>query len=138
MSRGIAQKQLSSTSEDQILCGVKNQMLMLLSSTVKYFLYPERVIQVQVKSNSVYKVLINPHQYLGWLFNVVPSQLFQEICIKSKNVPECLSSVKWCDLTWPCTSPRFNLHHLQKISTGYKMAVLTPKSDIHCSKQLAF
>ena len=48
MSRGIAQKQLSSTSEDQILCGVKNQMLMLLSSTVKYFLYPERVIQVQV------------------------------------------------------------------------------------------
>ena len=36
----------------------------------------------------------------------------------------------WRDLPWPCKSPKFNLHHLGNISTGFKMAVLTPKSDI--------
>ena len=30
----------------------------------------------------------------------------------------------------PRESPKFNSHHLQKISTGFKMAVLTPKSGI--------
>ena len=44
MSRGIVQIQSSSTSLSQILRGVKKQMLILLSSTVKYFSYPERVI----------------------------------------------------------------------------------------------
>ena len=48
ISRGVVQIQSSSTSLGQIWCGVKNQTLMLLSSTVKYFLYPERVSQVQV------------------------------------------------------------------------------------------
>ena len=38
--------------------------------------------------------------------------------------------VRWRDLTWPRQSPKFNLHHLRKISTGFKMAVLTPKSGI--------
>ena len=38
-------------------------------------------------------------------------------------------AVKWRDLTWLRKSPKF-LHHLQKISMGFKMAVLTPKSGI--------
>ena len=29
-----------------------------------------------------------------------------------------------------CKSPKFNLHHLRKISTEFKMAVLTLKSSI--------
>ena len=33
-------------------------------------------------------------------------------------------------LAWPRIGPKFNLHHLQKISTRFKMAVLTPKSGI--------
>ena len=37
-------------------------------------------------------------------------------------------AVKWRDLTWPRTSRKFNLHHLRTISTGFKMAALTPKS----------
>ena len=60
----------------------------VVSSTIKCFLYTEKVIQVQIslkrinKSKSVYK----------GFFNVVSSQLFQEIRIKSKNiVPSCLS-----------------------------------------------
>ena len=48
MSRGIVQIQSSSTYLGEILFGVKNQMLILLSSTVKYFPCPERVMQVQV------------------------------------------------------------------------------------------
>ena len=43
MTRRVLQIQSSSASLDQILCGLKNQMLMLLSSTIKYFSYPERV-----------------------------------------------------------------------------------------------
>ena len=39
-------------------------------------------------------------------------------------------AVKWRDITWPRKSPKFNLHHLQKISTGFKMAVLTLKSGM--------
>ena len=45
-------------------------------------------------------------------------------------------AVKWRDLTWRPGSPKFSLHHLQKISTGFKMAVLTAKSGIdyiYCS-----
>ena len=38
--------------------------------------------------------------------------------------------VKWRDLTWPRKSPKFNLHHLRKISTEFKMAMLTSKSGI--------
>ena len=34
-------------------------------------------------------------------------------------------------LTWPRKSPKFNLHHLRKISTGLKMAVLTQKLGIY-------
>ena len=39
-------------------------------------------------------------------------------------------AMKWCDLTWPGKSPKSNLHHLRKISAGFKMTVLTPKSGI--------
>ena len=45
-------------------------------------------------------------------------------------------AVKWRELTWPCKSPKFNLHYLRKISTGFKMAVLTPKSGIIQTKLL--
>ena len=39
--------------------------------------------------------------------------------------------VKWSDLTWPCKSSKFSLHHLRKISSGHAItAVLTPKSGI--------
>ena len=48
MSRGIVQIQSSSASLGQIICGVINQMLMMLSITVKFFWYPETVIQVRV------------------------------------------------------------------------------------------
>ena len=57
-------------------------ILHVVSSTIKCFLYPEKVIQVQIslkrinKSKSVYK----------GFFNVVSSHLFQEIRIKSKNI----------------------------------------------------
>ena len=40
-------------------------------------------------------------------------------------------TMKWRDLTWPRKSPKFNLHHLRNIYTGFKIAVLTPKSGIH-------
>ena len=39
-------------------------------------------------------------------------------------------TVKWRGLTWPGKSPKFNLHHLRKISAGFKMAVQTPKLGI--------
>ena len=43
----------------------------------------------------------------------------------------CLYSfIKWYDLAWPCNSPKFNLYHLQKTSTGFKMVVITPKSSM--------
>ena len=46
MSREIVQVQSTSTSLGQILYGLENQML--LSSVVKYFFYPEEVMQVQI------------------------------------------------------------------------------------------
>ena len=47
---------------------------------------------------------------------------------KVKVLSLCLYSfIKWYDLTWPCNSPKFNLYHQQKISTGFKMVVLTSK-----------
>ena len=45
-------------------------------------------------------------------------------------------AVKWHDLTWSCKSPKFNLHHLRKIPTGFKIAVLTPKSGIDYKQTL--
>ena len=64
MSKRIGQVHSSSTSLDQILCGVENQMLMLLISTVKYFSYPERATQVS-KSNPIpFKSKENPNHYL--------------------------------------------------------------------------
>ena len=82
--------------------------------------------------------MINPNQYLRWLLSIVPCQLLQEIWIKGKNIVSlCLFFSKIPvirrDLAWPRKSPKFNLHHLQNISTGFKMAVLTPKSGIVCN-----
>ena len=37
---------------------------------------------------------------------------------------------KWRDLTWSRIGLKLNLQHLRRTSTGFKMAVLTPKSDI--------
>ena len=45
-------------------------------------------------------------------------------------------AVKWHDLTWSCKSPKFNLHHLRKIPTGFKIAVQTPKSGIDYKQTL--
>ena len=42
-------------------------------------------------------------------------------------------AVKWRDLTWPRKSSEFNLHRLQKIPMGFKMAVRTPNSGIRVS-----
>ena len=39
-------------------------------------------------------------------------------------------AVIWRDLTWPCKSPKFNLHHLQNIYAGFKITRLTLKSGI--------
>ena len=77
----------------------------------------------------------NPNQYLIGFFNVIPSQLFQEIRLKSKNIVSSRLSFQSNgseihDLTWPRKSPKFNLHHLRKISTRFKVTVLTSKSDI--------
>ena len=41
-------------------------------------------------------------------------------------------AVIWRDLTWPCKSPKFNLHHLQNIYAGFKITRLTLKSGITC------
>lgn len=70
--------------------------------------------------------------------NVVPSQFFQGIRIKSKKLslrvyPFGKMAVKWCDLISFCQTPKFNLHHLRKISAGLKMGLLTPKSGITLS-----
>ena len=46
--------------------------------------------------------------------------------------------MKWYDLTWPCKSPEFNLHHLQKISTGFKMVILTPNSGINFMTEVTY
>ena len=52
---------------------------------------------------------------------------FQSII--SRNLYKKLKQIgnKWYNLTWPCNSPKFNLYHLQEISTGSTMIVLTPK-----------
>ena len=39
-------------------------------------------------------------------------------------------SEKWRDLTWSRIGLKLNVHHLRKTSTGFKLAALTPKSDI--------
>ena len=44
--------------------------------------------------------------------------------------PFSKTAVIWRDLTWPHKNPKFNLHHLRNISTGFEMAVLTSKSGI--------
>ena len=59
--------------------------------------------------------MINPNQCLRWLFNAVPKQLFQEICIKSKILSTCAYTFSkiamiWRDLMWPRKSPKINLH----------------------------
>ena len=72
---------------------------------------------------------MNPSQYPKWLSNVASSQLIQEICTKSKKKNCLFASIKlwkWYNLTWLCNSPKFNLYHLQGISIGFKMVVLTP------------
>ena len=69
---------------------------------------------------------MNPKQYPKGLPNVVSSKFFQEMSTKSKDIASILSE-KWYDLTWHCNSSSFNLHRPQKISTGFKMVVLTPK-----------
>ena len=43
----------------------------------------------------------------------------------------CLLLGKWLDLTWFHRGPTFSQHHLWEISLVYKIAVLTPKSDIY-------
>ena len=40
-------------------------------------------------------------------------------------------SEKWRGLTWSRIGLKLNLQHLWKTSTGFKMAVLTPKSGIN-------
>ena len=45
MSKRIAEVQLSPFSLGQMLWGVENQMLMLLSGKLNYFSYPARIIQ---------------------------------------------------------------------------------------------
>ena len=37
---------------------------------------------------------------------------------------------KWRDLTWLHIVPKFNLQRQRKISTGFKMAMLTPELGI--------
>ena len=44
--------------------------------------------------------------------------------------PRAYPSEKQGYLAWPHIGPKFNLHHLRKITTRFKMAVLTPKSGI--------
>ena len=71
MSKRIVQIQSRSTSLGQILCGLKNQMLMLLSSTVKYIFriqkqlswsksnqIPFICISINNKSKSVCKIVV--------------------------------------------------------------------------------
>ena len=42
-------------------------------------------------------------------------------------------ALKWRDLTSSCQTPKFNLHYLRKISEGFQVALLTPKSGITLS-----
>ena len=53
-----------------------------------------------------------------------------QVFIKTENI---VFSQKWHDLTWPGTGPKFNLPHLQEISTTFKLVVLTPKLGIGIS-----
>ena len=39
-------------------------------------------------------------------------------------------SERWRDLTWSRIGLKLNLHYMRKTSTGFKMAVLTPKSGV--------
>ena len=95
------------------------------------------IFQLPLNDLCSYKALINRTCNSGFLF-------FQ------KSGPSCLSLIipiylykkwkyglrapvyleKWRDLTWSRIGLKLNLHHLRKISTGFKMAVLIPKSDI--------
>ena len=47
--------------------------------------------------------------------------------VKKNYLFASIHSQKWYNLTWLCNCPKFNLYHLQEISTGFKMVELTPK-----------
>ena len=72
--------QLNFPGLDIVWCEKPN--VNVASSTIKCFLYPEKVIQVQIRLKRINK---SKSVYKGF-FNVVSSQLFQEIRIKSKNI----------------------------------------------------
>ena len=95
-----------------MLC-VKSQMLMLLVATFGIFCLIQFHLKGNNESKSVSKMVVQCR--------------FQSII--SRNLYKKLKKIgnKWYNLTWPCNSPKFNLHHLQEISTGFKMIVLTPK-----------
>ena len=134
MSKRIVQIHSSSISLDQILCGVESQKLISLRSKRKVFFvsrksYPgPSLIQFRLKGNnkskSVSKRVAQCHSLPfiprnTWILLV--KILSPRIYLFSK------MAVKWSNLTWPSKSPKFNLHHLRKLSAGFKMAVLTPK-----------
>ena len=72
--------QLNFPRLDIVWCEKSNVNVVI--STIKCFLYPEKVIQVQIRLKRINK---SKSVYKGF-FNVVSSQLFQEIRIKSKNI----------------------------------------------------
>ena len=79
------------------------------------------------KSKSISKRVVQcrslpviPRNTLKSLVNILSPRVY----------PFSKMAVKWSDLKWPSRSPKFNFHHLRKISAGFKMAVLTLKLGI--------
>ena len=112
-------------------------MLILLSSKNKVFFvsrksYPgPSLIQFRLKGDDESKSVSKRVDQCRSLSVVPRNTLKLLVKILSPRVyPFSKMAVKWRGLTWPGKSPKFNLHHLRKISAGFKMAVLTPKLGI--------
>ena len=76
------------------------------------------------KSKSVvqsHSLPVNPRNVLKSLLHV----LSPRVCPYSK------TAVKWSDLKCLSRSPKFNFHHLRKVSAGFKMTVLTLKLGVY-------
>ena len=92
-----------------------------------YTKQPRFKSQLSKKFKSVSKRVVQCHSLPAIPRNMLKSLvnvLSPRVCPFSK------MAVKWSDLKCPSRSPKFNFHHLRKVSAGFKMVVSTLKSGV--------